>query len=343
MNISILIPQLFYDVIGRVLPGASLLASTFMLFRGGKSGLIELTTWSSSTTFVLFGNLLASHIIGSLLGGVWFRVYRLNLLDMRQKWQQRRQKKSQAGVGRGPKRKVFDQESKSNESQTISSASEEGVSHPELNEPQTASSASEESVSTSALNKLQAEFPAQIRIDQRQSRSNELQEEPPAQKEAERGLIASCLRGWAKNGENRVDTAFAKIFKEKKDWPRLGEYLNMGEIEPTARMALMYDYTQLRCPRAGARIAKLRAEQHMSGVLMIGFLGLAVLYPFFSPMRCLCQRFWGIEMILLFGMTTAGWLTWHLEKRAGAALFYSWYLAWSANIEENRNSDSPKQ
>lgn len=87
MKISVLIPQLFYDVIGRIIPGATLIATAFFLFEGAMKGRRHLTTWTTSTddisvpvVFVILGNLLGSHVVGSLLGGLWFRLYRIDLI-----------------------------------------------------------------------------------------------------------------------------------------------------------------------------------------------------------------------------------------------------------------------
>src|SRR5205085_11202557 len=81
MNVNTLIPQLFYDLIGRLIPGAFLVGLAVILFLGPVTGLQYLTTWSGdptvvnvSTSFVLLGNLLVSYILASLLGGIWFLI-----------------------------------------------------------------------------------------------------------------------------------------------------------------------------------------------------------------------------------------------------------------------------
>jgi hypothetical protein len=239
MNINILIPQLFYDLIARVIPGAALIACAFLLSKGPAEGLRHLTAWTDSLILVLIGNLLAAHIIGSLLGGMWFRIYRLNLLWWR--------------------------------------------------------------------------------------------------KDKKHGLWVKWLHGWAKNGEDRMGEKFSGTYGT--NLPRLGQ-LDMNQMQPTDRVALMYDYTQLRCPKASARIAKLHAEQHMSGVLMIGCLLFAVAYLCFPSLRHPYWSLWGVEFILLFSALTAGWLAWHLEKRAGTALFFSWCLVFEKITDESRTPDS---
>src|ERR1051325_502898 len=87
MDALTLIPQLFYDLIGRITPGATLLISSFMLLQGPNEAIRHLTTWSSQTTesggpiykdlptgLILLGNLLVSYVLGSLLASVWFRL-----------------------------------------------------------------------------------------------------------------------------------------------------------------------------------------------------------------------------------------------------------------------------
>jgi hypothetical protein len=67
------------------------------------------------------------------------------------------------------------------------------------------------------------------------------------------------------------------------------ESLNKLQVEypvadkPGTGVALMYDSILLHEPAAGARLVKLRAEQHMCRVLIIGTLTLLFLY---------CWRFW---------------------------------------------------
>jgi hypothetical protein len=240
MNVSILIPQLFYDLIARMTPGAVLIACAFVIFEGPTDGPHRLTTWSDNSALVLMGDVLAAHILGTLLGGIWFRVYRLNLLK----------------------------------------------------DPKGA---------------------------------------------CKHSIWVKWLHGWAKNGESRIDEAFDKTFGN--NWPALGA-IKMRDMNPTGRVALIYDYIQLRCPRAGARIAKLRAEQHMCGVLMIGCLLLAGIYGIFPSVRYPDWHPSRVETVLLFSALTAGWLAWHLEKRSGTASYFSWYLVWSGIAEEDGVSEA---
>ena len=219
MNLGVMVPLLFYDLIGRVVPGATLAGCASIASLGPQKALQLLSTWSACpktpipATIIILGNLLCAYIIGALLGGIWFRIYRL---------------------------------------------------------------------------------------------------------------------GWSKSGEKRIEKLFRLVTPPK------GQVAIERQLETTQKISLMYDYVQLRCPKASARIAKLHAEQHMSGVLMIGFLVLAILW------LCPSLRYDGfslatvdiVETLLLFGAMSSGMLAWHLEKRSGTALYYSWLLANSGIDEE---------
>ena len=235
MDIGTLIPQLFYDVIGRIIPGATLLASTLMLFEGPLKALQHLATWSEnpaeaniSTALIIMGNLLASHILASLLGGVWFRIIRI------------RCDRDLKGAGK-------------------------------------------------------------------------------------------YLNAWAERGECIIRDRFNLAFDKEHPEP-----LDISKMKtPSEKIAYMYDYVLLHCPKAGARIAKLRAEQHMSGVLMIGFIVLALFCYWFPYMKQSGVGFWVVtELLLISAIISAGSLAWHLEKRCGAALFNLWLLASSGKDEK---------
>jgi hypothetical protein len=223
MDISILIPQLFYDVIGRIVPGATLLTSTLILFEGPKCALHHLGTWSEDsngagipTVLIILGNLLASHILASLIGGIWFRLYRVKY-------------------------------------------------------------------------------------------------------------------GWAGRGEREME----RKLKQSLNVSDFSQKYMSKMKTTTEKIACMYDYVLLQCPKAGARIAKLRAEQHMSGVLMIGYLLLAACCNWFPYMKD--QEFFVrvvVEVLLIWAAISAALLAWHLEKRSGSALYNLCLLA-SKDVKEN--------
>jgi hypothetical protein len=234
MDISSLIPQLFYDVIGRIIPGAALLASALILFEGPEKALRHIATWSNPPdanipiALVIIGNILAAHILATLLGGIWFRVFRL------------RYSGKLLGLGK-------------------------------------------------------------------------------------------YLNAWGKRGEDKIEQRFNQILD--------GAYSETDNIRKmkstTDRIAYAYDYVLLHCPKAGARIAKLRAEQHMSGVLMIGFVILILFCYWFPYIKQAGLLFWlGIEFLLIAAVISAGSLAWHLEKRCNTALFNLWLLASSGGEEK---------
>lgn len=221
VNIAQLIPQLFYDLIARIVPGIALLAYAFMLAYGPRNGLHVFTTWADPTATMTFVsgwvvlpcNMLAAYVLGALLGGLWFRLYRY--------------------------------------------------------------------------------------------------------RPSEFGSLASA-------GEDRIDQMFASTFKGYHLWVGPQRVDTMG---PTQRVAFMYDLIQYHQPSAGIRIAKLRAEKHMAGILGIGFLVLALVTPFRLAIAPGMQStFWWIaEALLVFGAIGAFFFAWHLEKRSGTGLYYTWY------------------
>lgn len=225
MNISTLIPQLFYDLIGRLVPGATLLGLAFLLFGGPVKGLQYFSTWSGSPTeanvptgLVLFGNLLVSYVLATLLGGIWF----------------------------------------------ITSS--------------------------------------------------------------------KCL---ARRGEIHLTEAFKhrplpNQFSNRSSPEALynEEVKKVSEIDFNHRITLMYDYVQLRCPKASARIVKLRAEQHMSGVLAVGFFALGVLYFIATFVKNFEWSLWIVEPVLIIAALTSARLAFFLERRGLTALYNYWFLVW---------------
>lgn len=234
MDIGSLIPQLFYDVIGRIIPGATVLASALILWEGPEKALRHLAKWSDnpneaniSTILIIMGNLLAAHILASLLGGFWFLISRIKC------------KRELKGFGK-------------------------------------------------------------------------------------------YLNLWGKKGEDKIEKRF-EIFG--KDYPVPGAMCMMKTASD--KIAYMYDHVLLNCPKAGARIAKLRAEQHMSGVLIIGFLLLILSCYWFPYVKQSGLLFLvGVEALLIFAVTSAGLLAWHLEKRCNTALFNLWLLISSGSEEK---------
>jgi len=225
MNISILIPQLFYDLIGRMVPGAALFGCAFFIYQGPREAIRHLMTWSSGpqevnipTVLILLGNLLLSYVLGALLGGLWF-------------------------------------------------------------------------------------FASPLFLD--------------------------------RNKALTFQDQFEKIPK------LIVERIGVERTEYYGGTAFMYDYIQIRCPNAGSRIAKLRAEQHMSGVLIVGAVMLSISYALvvhtFDKLS-----FWMIEFILALGIVAAILLARHLENRFSIAILNYYLLALSGIIEGEQPKDTGK-
>jgi hypothetical protein len=206
MNIGAWIPQLFYDLIGRVIPGAAVTISAFVITYGPEESLRYLTTWSASSAntklpvvLLLLGSLLLFYLVGTLLGGLWF-----------------------------------------------------GLCH-----------------STKFHTKM----------------------------------VKHSVRRSLKGMENVSDDI-------KINFPRSISYI--------------YDYIHLRAPKTGARIAKLRAEEHMSGVMVIGFIILAIIYGLIPSIRYAEWPYWLIQILLIFIAIVSLVLACHLNWRFGTALCNVW-------------------
>ena len=228
MDAISLIPQLFYDLIGRVIPGATLLIYALIIFQGPEEAAKHLTSWSLyvaeagapsykdlPTTMILLGNLLASYVIGALLGSLW------NLISF-------------IAVG---------------------------------------------------------------------------------QKHKERILEAF----------DTTPSGLRQIDLEKK-----------GYID---KIAFIYDYIHLRYPKAGARMAKLRAEQLMCGSISIGAVLNGLVYfvytVFFKKDQYSGRGLLFIEVALILIASTGILLTRHLERRCGNAMIDYWLLG-SSEISEGK-------
>ena len=72
MSWTAAIPQVFYDIIGRVIPGSTLLLLYSYIMKGHSAffELVNLDLRPSIAILCIF--LLASYILGLLLGGLWF-------------------------------------------------------------------------------------------------------------------------------------------------------------------------------------------------------------------------------------------------------------------------------
>src|SRR5437899_2214367 len=67
-----LIPQVFYDLIGRVAPGAAILTAALFLFGDIKVASLFLHTGTAAAGILFMMFLLAAYVAGVLLGGIGF-------------------------------------------------------------------------------------------------------------------------------------------------------------------------------------------------------------------------------------------------------------------------------
>jgi len=80
-NIASFIPQVFYDVIGRIIPGSILLTLSYLIFHGQsieqtKQGYIETVIFTQPQYLLIFDFIVFSYFISTLLGGIWMFVSR---------------------------------------------------------------------------------------------------------------------------------------------------------------------------------------------------------------------------------------------------------------------------
>jgi hypothetical protein len=217
------IPQIFYDLIGRIVPGAVISGSAFLLLDDPKSALLNAVTWSDGTSnqlapalVILLVGLVIAYTVGTLLGGIWFTL--------------------------------------------------------------------------SKLFKKKSAIPAEA-------------EDPDVDK-------------------NTVKIPRPEII-----------FKNGKAIVPDKWISYIYDYIQMRCPRTAGRIAKLRAEWHMCGVIIVGsaILFLLNLYKLFTDFTTASLYF---EIGLALAFFAAYSLSSHVKNRRLAVLGNVWFLSSSGFAKE---------
>lgn len=103
----------------------------------------------------------------------------------------------------------------------------------------------------------------------------------------------------------------------------------------TPKIALMYDYIHLTCPNAAARMAKLRAEQHMSGVLFVGFIVMTFI-ALLSPVKF---NLFVVESVLIVTAIICVSLARYLDVRSLHALLFNWYLSALCDVSEKKEEE----
>lgn len=90
--------------------------------------------------------------------------------------------------------------------------------------------------------------------------------------------------------------------------------------------SFMYDAVQLHDPQAGARLAKLAAEQHMCRVLMVGFIALGLLQTCLYVAGSRSGTFWATIALFLVVVLSSWLFHRHLDIRATRLLTNLWWL-----------------
>jgi hypothetical protein len=236
MNFRLVIPQLFYDLIGRIVPGSALIGFALAIYFGPACAANIIMSWSLALTvkqangfpsvFVLLGNLVAAYIVGSLLGGVWFFIHT---------WY---------------RHKIGDE------------------------------------------------------------------------------MLKESLVDLIGHMENLDQTG-------KKCNQNMIRFIRSEKTSPTKKIALMYDYIHLSCPNAAARMAKLRAELHMSGVLFVGFIVMSFL-ELASPVEFNLLL---VEILTIGVAVVCASLAKYLDDRSLKALLFNWYLSALCGVTEKKEDD----
>jgi len=107
--------------------------------------------------------------------------------------------------------------------------------------------------------------------------------------------------------------------------PPLSLYKCPDLEKPELLRAFMYDAVQLHDPRAGARLAKLSAEQHMCRVLIFGFIALASVRTGLYIAGNLAGAFWETIALCLAVVLTSWLFHRHLGIRSSSHLANHWY------------------
>lgn len=86
-NIASWIPQVFYDLIGRIIPGSILLTLSYVILYEPsidqtKQGFIDSVIFTQPQSLLVFEFILFSYFISTLLGGIWMFVSRKEWRDL---------------------------------------------------------------------------------------------------------------------------------------------------------------------------------------------------------------------------------------------------------------------
>lgn len=105
---------------------------------------------------------------------------------------------------------------------------------------------------------------------------------------------------------------------------------------PDSVIAYMYDAILWHSPAAGARLAKLRAEQHMCRVLIVGLLLLVALYSAAHAPAWQSWTYWRHIALILFGIGTSYLFYVHLAIRVRRLMLNCWDLIPDTEVAKKR-------
>lgn len=71
MNLSTTVPQLFYDLIGRIIPGLAVLVMAIYILNGHDNFISSVKSSSDMSFAFSVGIILISYLIGTIVGGMW--------------------------------------------------------------------------------------------------------------------------------------------------------------------------------------------------------------------------------------------------------------------------------
>jgi len=92
------------------------------------------------------------------------------------------------------------------------------------------------------------------------------------------------------------------------------------------RTAYMYDAVQFHDPKAGARLAKLRAEKHMCRVLLVGFSVMVVAHVVINVRAVGSAAFWSVLGAFAGTLVSAYLFHRHLDVRTTRFLYNQWHI-----------------
>jgi hypothetical protein len=120
------------------------------------------------------------------------------------------------------------------------------------------------------------------------------------------------------------------FFVDGREW-RVARLEPSDSVPPdmadeSLRTAYMYDAIQFHDPRAGARLAKMRAEEHMCRVLLVGFVMMLVAHIILNFRAAGSVVFWSVLGAYAGTLLSAYLFYKHLDIRTTRLLCNQWHI-----------------